>query len=129
MNTEKSSGDLKRLAVNQTNAGLKKYLMGVLNIYINAKFFQIISLTRFSELFYYKFQNYIYIYIYIYICVCVCVRRVGWKIYQLIKRLCWNVTKWALFFNIVSIAVNTLSVWMTSSYKLFSLWTFQLTLV
>ena len=38
-----------------------------------------------------------YIYIYIYICVCT---RVGRKVYRLTKILSWNVTKWALFFNI-----------------------------
>ena len=53
---------------------------------------------------------YIYIYIYIYIHTHTHTQptRVGWKVYRLTKILSWNVTKWGLFFNIVSFVVHTL---------------------
>ena len=34
--------------------------------------------------------------------------RVSWKVDRLTKIFSWNVTKWCLFFNIVSLAVHTL---------------------
>ena len=65
--------------------------------------------------------------------------KVSWKAHRLTKIASWNVTRWGLFFNIVSLMVHTLftSVLpclvpigkksradMTSSYEFFSLWTF-----